>query len=67
MQVTAQINLPSKIADIFEAERGELRYRGAYGGRGSGKSFGFALMAAIWGYGEPLRILCVRDLQSSIK
>lgn len=67
LQVTAQINLPSKIAEIFQAQRGDLRYRGAWGGRGSGKSFGFALMAAIWGYGEPLRILCVRDLQSSIK
>lgn len=44
-----------------------MRYRGAYGGRGSGKSFTFAKMAAIWGYREPLRILCARELQVSIK
>lgn len=38
-----------------------------HGGRGSGKSFACALMAAIWGYAEPLRILCTRELQVSIK
>ena len=42
-------------------------FRGAYGGRGSGKSYSFALMAAVWGYAERLRILCTRDLQVSIK
>jgi len=44
-----------------------VRNRGAYGGRGSGKSFSFALMAAVFGYAEPLRILCTRELQVSIK
>lgn len=44
-----------------------MRYRGAYGGRGSGKSFNFAKMAAIWGYAEKLRILCTREFQMSIK
>ena len=62
-----RIELPEKIGDIFAEPRGQLRYRGAYGGRGSGKSFGFALMALIWGYMEPLRILCTRELQDSIK
>jgi phage terminase large subunit len=50
-----------------EHPRGSLRYRGAYGGRGSGKSFTFAKMAAIWGFIEPLRVLCTRDIQDSIK
>lgn len=63
----ATIELPPKLVDVFSEPRGQLRYRGAYGGRGSGKSFGFALMAAIWGYVEPLRILCTRELQNSIK
>ena len=63
----ARIELPEKIAGIFSEPRGKLRYRGAYGGRGSGKSYGFALMALIWGYMEPLRILCTRELQDSIK
>ena len=38
-----------------------------HGGRGSGKSFGAAKMAAIWGLIEPLRILCTREFQASIK
>lgn len=64
---TVQIELPPKLIPVFETPRGELRYRGAYGGRGSGKSFSFAKMAAIWGIVEPLRILCTREFQDSIK
>lgn len=63
----AEIRLPRKIVPVFTPPRGSLRYRGAYGGRGSAKSFSFALMAAVWGYAEPLRILCTRELQNSIK
>lgn len=63
----AQIAIPPKLGRVFRQPRGELRYRGAYGGRGSGKSFSFALMAATWGYAEPLRVLCTRELQVSIK
>lgn len=62
-----RIELPPKLVPIFAPARGELRYRGAYGGRGSGKSFTFAKMAAIWGAIEPLRILCTREMQNSIK
>jgi phage terminase large subunit len=64
---TARIELPPKLVDVFSAPRGMMRYRGAFGGRGSAKSFTFALMAAVWGYAEPLRILCTRELQVSIK
>ena len=63
----ATVKLPPKLVPVFAPPRGELRYRGAYGGRGSAKSFSFAKMAAIWGYAEPLRILCTRDIQDSIK
>lgn len=51
---------------IFSVPRGHVRYRGAFGGRGSGKSFTFAKMAAIFGYRERLRILCTREYQNSI-
>lgn len=61
---TARIELPPKLVDVFT---GKARYRGAYGGRGSGKSFSFAKMLAVRGYAEPLRILCARELQGSIK
>ncbi|QKV17845.1 PBSX family phage terminase large subunit [Oricola thermophila] len=63
---TARIELPPKLVPVFAKPRGAVQYRGAYGGRGSGKSFNFAKMAAIWGYTEPLRILCVREFQVSI-
>lgn len=64
---TVNIELPPKLVPLFAKSRGELQYRGAHGGRGSAKSFSFALMAAIWGYAEPIRVLCARDLQASIK
>lgn len=62
----AQIKLPAKVANVFAAPRGELAYRALHGGRGSAKSYSAALMAAVWGYAEPLRILCVREFQASI-
>ena len=58
------IELPKKIAWAFT---GEAQYRGAYGGRGSGKSMGFALMALVEGMRAPIKILCARELQNSIK
>ena len=64
---TVQLCLPPKLLPVFSPPRGSLRYRGAYGGRGSGKSHTFAKMAAVWGIVEPLRVLCARDLQVSIK
>lgn len=67
MTAAAAIELPPKLIPLFTPDRGALRYRGAKGGRGSGKSFTFALMAAVWGYVEPLRILATRELQVSIK
>jgi phage terminase large subunit len=64
---TAKINLPPKLVPIFSPPRGSVDYRGLYGGRGSGKSYSVALMAAVWGYAEKLRILCTREFQGSIK
>lgn len=64
---TAIVEMPEPLAELFAEPRGAFRYRCAHGGRGSGKSYGFALMAAIWGFAEPLRVLCTRDLQVSIK
>jgi phage terminase large subunit len=63
----ATIKLPPKLVPIFAAPRGDVQYRAMWGGRGSGKSFTAALMSAIWGYAEPLRILCTREFQASIK
>lgn len=63
----AQIRLPRKLIPVFAPPRGAVQYRGLYGGRGSGKSFNAAKMAAIWGYAEPLRVLATREFQASIK
>ncbi len=63
----ATIDLPPKLAPVMSPNRGSARYRALWGGRGSGKSFTAALMASIWGYAEPLRILCTREFQASIK
>lgn len=64
---TAQLRLPEKLVPVFTPPRGAVSYRGAHGGRGSGKSFNFAKMAAVWGYAEPLRVLATREFQASIK
>jgi phage terminase large subunit len=64
---TKKIELPPKLMPVFSKPRGGYRFRGAYGGRGSAKSYTFAKMAALWGAIEPLRILCTRELQDSIK
>jgi phage terminase large subunit len=64
---TAKIRLPPKLARTFAAPRGSVLYRAMKGGRGSAKSYSAALMAAAWGYAEPLRILCTREYQASIK
>lgn len=61
------IQLPKKMEPVFKPARGTKRYRFAYGGRGSAKSYSFALMAAVWGACEPLRILATREFQDSIK
>lgn len=59
-----RLDMPQVIAELFA---GEARYRCAYGGRGSGKSYNFAKMAAIRGFQQPHRILCARELQNSLK
>lgn len=64
---TATVRLPPKLVPVFSRPRGSVQYRCLYGGRGSGKSHSAAKMAAIFGYAEPLRILCTREFQASIK
>ena len=66
---TAQIQLPKKLISVFVAEN--VRYRGAYGGRGSAKTRSFALMTAVKGYqfaeeGKSGVILCAREFMNSL-
>lgn len=65
---TAQIKLPPKLIPVFA---GEARYRGAYGGRGSGKTRSFAKMTAVRGYqwsmaGDSGVIVCAREFMNSL-
>ena len=56
-------NFPPKLKFLFQP----ARYKVARGGRGSGKSWGFARALLIQGASEPLRILCTREVQKSIQ
>ncbi len=56
-----------KLATLLSIERGKVRFRCSFGGRGSGKSQSFAKAAAVFGYNDKLKILCTREFQSSIK
>jgi phage terminase large subunit len=58
------IKMPRPLYPVFQ---GKARYRCAYGGRGSGKSYNFAMMLALRGYEQPLRILCCREIQISLE
>ncbi|WP_133675501.1 PBSX family phage terminase large subunit [Aquamicrobium defluvii] len=65
---TARIELPPKLIPVFS---GPARYRGAYGGRGSGKTRTFAKMAAVRGYqlsqeGKSGVIVCGREFMNSL-
>ena len=66
---TAQIALPPKLIPVFD---GRADVRGAWGGRGSGKTRSFAKMAAVRGYihgmaGETGVILCARQFMNSLE
>lgn len=66
---TTDVTLSQAVLKVFNPARhprGAVSYRAMWGGRGSGKSYSAALVAAIWGYAEKLRVLCVREFQNSI-
>lgn len=65
-ETEAKVILSPAAREVFSAPRGSVSYRALFGGRGSGKSYSAALVAAVWGYVERLRVLCVRQFQNSI-
>ena len=58
-----EFQFPEMLQFLFEP----LRYKVARGGRGSAKSWSFARALLIQGAQRPLRILCTREVQKSIK
>src|SRR5574337_547457 len=61
MQTEAEF--PETLAFLFEPHR----YKVAYGGRGSAKSWGFARALLVLAAQKKMRILCTREVQKSIK
>lgn len=58
-----KIDFPEMLKGLFEPHR----YKILYGGRGGMKSHSIARALLIQGMSKPLRILCARELQKSIK
>jgi phage terminase large subunit len=56
---------PQKLQCLFQPEKS--RYRVLFGGRGGAKSWGVSRALLIKGAQRPLRILCAREFQTSIR
>ena len=59
----ARAEFPVKLEGLFK----KSRYKVLYGGRGGAKSWGIARALLIKGAKDPIRILCAREFQTSIK
>lgn len=60
---TLNLELPEKLEPlIFPA-----RYKGVHGGRGGAKSHAFGALAVVECVRQPTRIVCIREVQNSIK
>lgn len=58
-----RIRVPEKLGFLYE----HARYKVAYGGRGGAKSWAFADALLLQAWESPLRVLCAREHQTSIK
>lgn len=61
--MSSSVRLPEAFADLWKP----ARYKAYYGGRGSAKSHSFAQALVIQAAQQPLRVLCAREIQRSIK
>lgn len=59
----AKAEFPVKLEGLFK----KSRYKVLFGGRGGAKSWGIARALLIKGAKDPIRILCAREFQTSIK
>lgn len=60
---TLRVEVPRKLKPLLQPKR----YKGAYGGRGGAKSHFFAEQIAVRAATSPARIVCIREVQNSIK
>jgi len=63
MSNSVDAEFPDKLRFLFDKHR----YKVAYGGRGSAKSWSYARALLIRAIQSPIRILCAREVQKSIK
>jgi predicted phage terminase large subunit-like protein len=61
---TLRLEIPAKMIPFATKAK---RHKIARGGRGSGKSWSVARILAAKGYAQPIRWLCCREIQKSIK
>src|SRR6185503_19834010 len=67
-KVPALPSLRIETPHVFLPLLGPARYKGAYGGRGSGKSHFFAELLIEHAMRQPgLRAVCIREVQNSLK
>ena len=58
-----EVEYPAKLAPLLLP----ARYKGAHGGRGGGKSHFYAEQVVLKTYAKKLRVVCIREVQNSIK
>jgi hypothetical protein len=63
MTATVKAEIPEKLDFLFQPSR----YKVAYGGRGAAKSWNFGRALILMSLQDKKRILCTREIQSSIK
>jgi phage terminase large subunit len=61
------LEIPAAFDFLFDPPLGSVRYRAAFGGRGSAKSHSYAKALLVHGRRRKLRILCAREVEKSIK
>ena len=61
--IKLDLTLPAKLAPLYEPRR----YKVMHGGRGGGKSHGVAQVLLDMSARRPLRILCAREVQNSMR
>ena len=62
-----QQKLKVEVAQAFKPLLKPSRYKAAYGGRGGAKSHFFAEQVVLRAFSKPSRIVCIREVQNSIK
>ncbi len=65
LEAPLAVEVPRAFAEVLY--QGDWRYRVLYGGRGAAKSHQVAQALLLMGHQQPRRILCTRELQSSMK